>query len=99
MRFGIDKILEHVLHLTDRLNRGLYELGAEVLTPVQDRMRSGIVTARFRGVNGEAVARELNRRGVIVSPRFGATRISPHLYNSEDDIDHALEEIRNVLRG
>jgi selenocysteine lyase/cysteine desulfurase len=43
------------------------------------------------------VAAELNRRGVIVSPRFGATRFSPHLFNTHDDIDRALEVLAQVL--
>ena len=99
MRIGIDEALSHVLQLTGRLIRGLQEMDAEVLTPVVDELRSGIVTARFPGVDGESVARELNRRGVIVSPRFGSTRISPHVYNHDEDVDRALEEIRRILKS
>lgn len=91
------KVLEHNLALTGRLMEGLGELGAELLTPTADARRAGTVTARFPGVDGEAVASELNRRGVVVSPRVGSTRYSAHFYNNADDIDHALRTTAEIL--
>ena len=35
----------------------------------------------------------------VVSPRFGATRFSPHLFNTHDDVDRALEVLARVLDG
>jgi cysteine desulfurase/selenocysteine lyase len=91
------RVLEHNLVLAARLISGLDELGAIVLTPRDDRDRSGIVTARFPGRDGEAIAAELNARGVVVSPRFESTRLSVHFFNDEADIDHALETVAAVL--
>jgi cysteine desulfurase/selenocysteine lyase len=94
---GIERILEHNLALSGRLIDGLDELGAIVLTPRADEKRSGIVTARFPGRDGEAIAAELNSRGIVVSLRFGSTRLSVHFFNDEADIDRALETIAGVL--
>lgn len=47
---------------------------------------------------GEAVARELIRREILVDFRPGAgIRLSPHFYTTDDDLLHCLESIRQIL--
>jgi selenocysteine lyase/cysteine desulfurase len=94
---GIDRILTHDLALATRLMAGLDSLGATILTPRDDQSRAGIVTARFPGRDGEEVASRLNEAGVIVSPRFGSTRFSTHVFNRAQDVDHALSVVERVL--
>lgn len=94
---GVEHVLAHDQALADRLAHGLNRLGATVLTPRDDAHRGGIVTARYADRDGEEVAEELNRAGVIVSPRFGATRFSLHYFNDEDDVDRALETLARIL--
>lgn len=93
----VASVYEYCGDLTDQLIAGLDRLGANVLSPRERVRRGSIVTARFPGYDGEQVAAELNRRGVIVSPRFGATRFSPHLFNNAEDVDRALAECEQVL--
>jgi selenocysteine lyase/cysteine desulfurase len=97
LELGVDRILEHDLALAARLANGLDSLGATVLTPRDDAHRGGIVTARYPGRDGEEVARRLNEAGVIVSPRFGATRFSLHFFNDESDVDRALDTLAHIL--
>ena len=99
LALGIERILAHDLALAMRLREGLEELGAEILTPREDDRRIGIVTARFAGRDGEEVAARLNERGIVVSPRFGSTRYSVHVFNHEEDVDRALEATAAVLGG
>jgi cysteine desulfurase / selenocysteine lyase len=94
---GVPAIFAHNLELSAMLRRGLEDLGAEIVTPSEDERRSGIVTARFPGRDGEEVAGWLNGSDVIVSPRFGATRFSLHLFNTSDDVTVALEVLERVL--
>ena len=96
---GVDRILAHDQALATRLADGLERLGATVLTPREDAHRGGIVTARYPGRDGEEVAGRLNDAGVIVSPRFGATRFSLHYFNDETDVDGALAAVETVLAG
>jgi cysteine desulfurase / selenocysteine lyase len=96
---GIERVLAHDLALAARLRKGLERLDAEILTPREDDRRIGIVTARFPGKDGEAVAARLNERGIVVAPRFGSTRFSTHVFNDEADVDRALDVTAEVLAG
>ena len=94
---GVERVLAHDQALAARLADGLRTLGATVLTPEDDAHRGGIVTARYPGRDGEEVAGRLNDAGVIVSPRFGATRFSLHFFNDERDVDAALHVLATLL--
>jgi cysteine desulfurase/selenocysteine lyase len=95
---ALDEVAAHNGQLAGRLIDGLTERGATLLTPRDPKRRAGTVTARFPGRDGEAIAAELTRRGVIVSPRVGSTRFSMHFYNNSDDVDRALAALDLVLR-
>jgi cysteine desulfurase/selenocysteine lyase len=97
LEIGIDTIHRYDLDLAARLVDGLDALGAEFVTPSPDRLQSSIVTARFPGQDQSRVARRLNEEGVVVSPRIGAVRFAPHLYNTSGDIDKALEMLGQIL--
>jgi hypothetical protein len=47
---------------------------------------------------GEALARELIRRGILIDHRPGAgIRLSPHFYTSDEELAHALDEMHLIL--
>ena len=94
----LDQVAAHNAALAAQLVDGLTGRGAKLITPADPRNRAGTVTARFPGRNGETIAAELTRRGIIVSPRVGSTRFSMHFYNSSDDIGHALAMLDEVLQ-
>jgi cysteine desulfurase/selenocysteine lyase len=97
LAFGIERILAHDLALAGLLARELEAQGAQVLSPRDDGLRSGIVTARFPGRDGERIAARLNEAGVIVSPRFGSTRFSVHLFNEVSDLKRATALLEEIL--
>jgi cysteine desulfurase/selenocysteine lyase len=94
---GIDKIHSYNLALADRLVKGLADLGAHFISPSVDTPHSSIITVRFPGYDSAPIARRLNEEGVVVAPRIGGIRISPHLYNTAGDIDRALEILQGIL--
>src|SRR5438045_2379036 len=53
---GIERIHEYNLRLGAMLADGLKELDAEVISTREDEYRTGILTARFGGLDGEEVA-------------------------------------------
>ena len=97
-RAGVVKVAEHVAGLNARLEAGLDELGATVVTP-RDRERRGALMC-VAATDAPALVRALRAGDIVTSERAGSVRISPHLYNREDDIDAvlaALERNRDFL--
>jgi selenocysteine lyase/cysteine desulfurase len=94
---GIDVIWEHVDGLCNRLADGLVALGAELRSVHGDSAnRSGIVAFTLPGRDTEHVVDALEQRGIVTRPRAGAVRVSPHAYNTVDEIDHLLDTIREL---
>ena len=97
LTLGSDAVFEHNLKLRERLVEGLKQSGAQLLSPSSAKERSPIVSARFPDFSSRTIVDFLKKQGVIVSPRADFVRFSPHLYNSSDDIDHALEVLDQAL--
>ncbi|HTU80626.1 MAG TPA: aminotransferase class V-fold PLP-dependent enzyme [Candidatus Acidoferrales bacterium] len=85
------RIAAHVLALTDRLHEGLRRLGARIAAPRGDGVSSGIVTFSLPGVDSVALGRALGEHGVVTTFRANGIRVSPHGYNTAEEIDRLLE--------
>ncbi len=87
-RVGVAQVERHVQALLGRLiaglPSGLHDAGA-----AQAGRRSNILCLTGEGIERAADALEAER--VFVSRREGTIRISPHLFNSEAEIDRVLE--------
>ncbi len=59
-----------------------------LITPADADRRAGIVTLRPRDT--DASAARLTQAGVVFSLREGGIRLSPHCYNTRDEVDAAL---------
>jgi selenocysteine lyase/cysteine desulfurase len=88
---GIEETREHVLHLNAHLIAGVDELGGTVVTPRERDRHGALICVRSTDVD-ELVA-ALGRWGIVTSERDGNVRISPHAYNSIEDIDAVLEAL------
>lgn len=88
---GVARIREHVLPLGERLKAGVAALGGKLATPA-DPARHGAMIA-IRATDDHALVARLAERRVIVSCRDGNLRVSPHLYNTEGDIDALLDAL------
>lgn len=91
LEVGVKRVAEHDQALVGDLIEGLPS-SFELLSPADPGERSTLVllSHRDRARNASVVA-ELARRGVSVSLRRGLIRVSPHLYNTPDDINRVLE--------
>jgi selenocysteine lyase/cysteine desulfurase len=61
------------------------------------RTGSQIVAAKFSGVDPSHLARELKKKNVNVAARHGFLRVSPHFYNSEEDLEQLCEAIKPLI--
>jgi selenocysteine lyase/cysteine desulfurase len=95
-RRGQDAVARHVLSLTDRLCEGLRGLGARVLTLRSEGTSSGIVTFELPGRDSLELGQALERAAIVATARRTGIRISPHGYNTPEEIDVVLETLKKV---
>lgn len=88
---GAPALSERILHLTDVLCEGLRRVGWSVLSPRKHRgEKSGIVLTTREGVDFDALEQRLRQNAIVASIRGGALRVSPHAYNTEDEIERVV---------
>jgi kynureninase len=93
---GVEAIRAKSMRQTARLVERAQAQGWTVNAPLDPARRGGTVAVDVP--HAQAVKHELLRREVIVDYRPGAgIRISPHYYNSDEECDRAMDEIRDVL--
>lgn len=95
---GQSAIARHVLALTDRFCEGLHRLGAELSTLRGEAISSGIVKFSIPGHDGVALGQALEKEGIVTTYRSNGVRISPHGYNSFEEIEAALAAIARLTR-
>jgi selenocysteine lyase/cysteine desulfurase len=88
---GIADTREHVLGLNDRLIDGVDALGGIVVTPREHERHGALVC--IASTDAPALVDALGGDGIVTSERDGNLRVSPHAYNTEDDIDAVLAAI------
>ena len=86
---GPSRIEAQVLHLAARLMEGLRSKGYELVSSDREGERSGVVCFRAHRDPLEILARA-QAENIIVAVRVGVVRVSPHFYNTEEEIDHFL---------
>ncbi len=95
--YGVDAVCERVLGLGELVMEEAVKRRMVIHTPRDRRRRAGIVS--LRGDFSPHVVREaLKGERVMVNVRGGALRVSPHFYNTPDDVARLFEAIDRVLR-
>jgi selenocysteine lyase/cysteine desulfurase len=94
---GIETVRERNLASAAALRDGLVSRGWTSATP--DPLASGIYAAAPPSGDARAMAKALEERGIIVSPREGAVRFSPHAGNDVSEVARALAIIDEISGG
>lgn len=89
--FGQREMEHSVLDLSGYLISRLEMHGIEVVTPKAETERSGIVS--FKYPDAEKTFKRLESENIIISLRQGLLRVSPHFYNTEEEV----KRVMNVL--
>jgi len=94
---GAEAVRKRILELREALLSGLDEKCCEVLGPGPGVPAMSIVTFRRPGRDMKALHARLEKRGIVTSLRSDARgpciRLSPHAYNTEEEIGRLLEAI------
>jgi selenocysteine lyase/cysteine desulfurase len=82
--------------LTDHVIARADEAGLPVRTPRERVARGGVVNVGV-GPEAERICHALLARDVCTDFRGDGLRISPHFFNTEEDIDRCFAELRSLL--
>ncbi len=95
---GAKRIRERSLALTSHLMAAAEDAGFEVRTPRDPARRAGTVSVWHE--QAERLCQEMLAREVMCDfrPRAGI-RLSPHFYNTEEECDHAIATLAELVRG
>ena len=102
---GMEAVEARILGLTGYAIAGLERLGYPVISPQGTGERSGIVCFQphpaRQDVTPQHIVEELAVRNIHIAARGTVARISPHFYNTLEDIDtllNALEELKQPVK-
>jgi len=93
LELGKEMVSARILEQAQAVRELARSAGWQVYGSNRPEDQSGIVALEREGVDPDAVVRRLRAEGIAVASRRGRLRISPHVYNSQDD----LERLRQGL--
>jgi selenocysteine lyase/cysteine desulfurase len=88
---GYPRITERIHGLTERLCEQARASGIDVFSSRVAAEWSGIVSLIVPGADPKALVRRGREAGFIVNSRGGRLRVSPHCYNTEDELGRLVE--------
>lgn len=98
LEIGIERIGQRVQDLGTVVIEEAEKRGCAVITPKDRTERGGGVT--FRGGFDPAAVREsLRLQGTMVNVRGGGIRVSPHFYNTEEELSEFFRQLDGVRRA
>ena len=91
---GIPQIQAHLAMLTDHLCERLRNTNYELLSSRRAGEKSQIVCLRhLNGLSSMDLYTHLKQRNIVTAPRGDRLRISPHLYNTLEEIDELVNAL------
>ena len=92
--WGNEPIVARLSMLTDRLADGLANSGVRV---IDKKLRAPhVLSLAFPKGMAPDLPKKLAAENVYAAPRLGRLRISPHVYNDEEDVDRFVEVLRKI---
>jgi selenocysteine lyase/cysteine desulfurase len=94
--WGASAVAQRLLMLTERIAEGFRGIGVSVPDP---RFRAPhILSLAFKEGMPAGLIEGLATEGIYVAPRLGRMRVSPHVYNDEDDADRFVAALARRLK-
>ncbi len=92
--WGNEPIVARLSMLTDRLADGLANSGVQV---IDRKLRAPhVLSLAFPKGMATDLPQKLAAQNVHAAPRLGRLRISPHVYNDEQDVDRFVEVFKKI---
>jgi cysteine desulfurase/selenocysteine lyase len=97
LNIGLDNVAQAIEHNHAFLLNRLQALGAEILSPINPKVRAGILTFRFAGIDSAELYKKLMSKNVICANRGGGVRFSPHFHTTEACMEGAVKILQSLL--
>lgn len=94
LEIGVERIFQRLKGFLDILFEEL--TFAEILTPFDQAKRGGIFTFRLPNVPSSELHLALTKEGIKTSLRNGFIRVSPHFYNTEEEVSILVNFLKRV---
>jgi len=91
---GIPAISARVLELTTYLCQQAERAGFRVFSSRVPGEESGIVSLIPREKEPREIVRHCRERGIVINQRAGRLRVSPHCYNTMEEIDRLIATLQ-----
>lgn len=96
--FGIKNVQEIILENREYLISNLCRIGFEpLLKNFEEKNRAGIVS--FASAESSKIFQELEKRKIYCAVREGMIRLSPHFYNTKNEIDKVILAMDEIKKG
>lgn len=94
---GIEEAWRCIEKLTAIIDEGARRLGFEIISPRAEGQRSGIIAITREGLDVESVSKALAERKIHVAARRGWLRLSPHFYNTAEQMDQFVSALKGMI--
>jgi selenocysteine lyase/cysteine desulfurase len=94
--WGAAAVRARLALLTSRLAEALQNCGVDM--PDAAARAPHILSLRFADSMSRGLIERLAAEHIYVAPRIGRMRISPHVYNDEEDVDRFVSAFRRLVR-
>jgi cysteine desulfurase/selenocysteine lyase len=89
---GLENVWNRIRSHIDMLRNGIGKSSTfQIRSSMDEKARSGILNLACQ--NPDSIAELLFKRGIVISVRGGGLRVSPHFYNTEEEISRLLSEL------
>lgn len=96
LEIGREAVSRRILDRAQAVRELAASAGWSVVGSTRPGDTAGIVALHRNGVDPDAVARALRIKGIVVACRRGHLRISPHVYNNDEDLARLKSGLESV---
>jgi len=93
LEVGPENVARQILTLTDHFCERVTDKGYTLFSSRRPGEKSGIVSFYKKGLESALIAAQLQQQRFVLSVRDGRLRLSPHFYNTVEEIDALLEAL------
>jgi len=97
LKVGLENVAQAIESNHCYLLTELQKLGAQILSPLDQKVRAGILTFKFGGIDSAELYQQLMNNDVVCANRGGGVRFSPHFHTTKESMDKAIATLKTLI--